>query len=271
MRALIILPTFNEVQNLKGVVEKIINLRIEADILIIDDNSIDGTREIASGLIEKYKETALWMIDKPLNFFHFNLEMENPLCITRRITGGGAIYHHGEITYSITTTLPNPLVPLNVDESYRHLEDFIINGIWKCGAEVNYRGTSRPRAKDFYCFARPSKYDVVKKGKKLAGSAQRRSKNLFLQHGSILLNLDELDAMFSVLKLDCNIEKAKQEFRGNVTSLDEITGKNLEKHEVAMRLTGEFEKTYAVTLTEDELTPDETRMSKELIKKYSLI
>ncbi|HBU08235.1 MAG TPA: hypothetical protein DEA99_03365, partial [Candidatus Omnitrophica bacterium] len=56
MRALIILPTFNEVQNLKGVVEKIINLRIEADILIIDDNSIDGTREIASGLIEKYKE-----------------------------------------------------------------------------------------------------------------------------------------------------------------------------------------------------------------------
>jgi len=73
--------------------------------------------------------------------------------ITRRITGGGAIYHHGEITYSITTTLPNPLVPLNVDESYRHLEDFIINGIWKCGAEVNYRGTSRPRAFLLFCQA----------------------------------------------------------------------------------------------------------------------
>ena len=64
MRALIILPTFNEVQNLKGVVEKIINLRIEADILIIDDNSIDGTREIASGLIEKYKEK-VFLIERP--------------------------------------------------------------------------------------------------------------------------------------------------------------------------------------------------------------
>ena len=188
--------------------------------------------------------------------------------ITRRITGGGAIYHHSEVTYSITTTLPSPLVPANVDDSYKHLEEFIINGVWKCGAEVNYRGTARPMAKDFYCFVRPSKYDVVKKGKKLVGSAQRRSKNLFLQHGSILLNLDELDTMFSVLKLDHNLEKAKQEFKGNVTSLDEITGKNLEKYEVAMRLVGEFEKTYGVTLTEDTLTPDETKLAKTLQPKY---
>ncbi|OGF50801.1 MAG: hypothetical protein A2231_05595 [Candidatus Firestonebacteria bacterium RIFOXYA2_FULL_40_8] len=191
--------------------------------------------------------------------------------ITRRITGGGAIYHHAEITYSITTTLPNPIVPSNVDESYKHLEDFIIKGIWKCGAEVDYRGTSRPMAKDFYCFVRPSKYDVVKKGKKLVGSAQRRSKNLFLQHGSILLDLDELDTMFSVLKLNCNIEKAKQEFRGNVTSLDEITGKNIERYEAAMRLVGEFEKTYGVSLVEGELTKPENELAKRLQQKYTLI
>ncbi|MEK6568566.1 MAG: polyprenol monophosphomannose synthase [Candidatus Omnitrophota bacterium] len=64
MRVLIILPTFNEAQNLKGVVEKIVNLRLEADILIIDDNSIDGTREMASGLIEKYKEK-VFLIERP--------------------------------------------------------------------------------------------------------------------------------------------------------------------------------------------------------------
>ncbi|MFH1074428.1 MAG: lipoate--protein ligase family protein [Candidatus Firestonebacteria bacterium] len=200
-----------------------------------------------------------------------------PLCetrgidITRRITGGGAIYHHAEITYSITTTLPNPIVPANVDESYRFLENFIVKGINKCGAEVNYRGVSKPRAEDFYCFVRPSKYDVVREGKKIVGSAQRRSKNLFLQHGSILLNLDELDSMFSVLKLNCGIEEAKKEFNENVTTLDEITGKNLEKYEVAMRLVGEFEKTYGVTLVEENLLPAEIEMSKTLIKKYSKV
>lgn len=64
MRVLIILPTYNEAQNLKGVVEKIINLRTGADILIIDDNSIDGTKEIASHLIVRYKEK-VFLIERP--------------------------------------------------------------------------------------------------------------------------------------------------------------------------------------------------------------
>lgn len=64
MRVLIILPTYNEAQNLRGVVEKIINLKLEADILIIDDNSIDGTRGIASGLVERYKER-VFLMERP--------------------------------------------------------------------------------------------------------------------------------------------------------------------------------------------------------------
>jgi len=190
--------------------------------------------------------------------------------ITKRITGGGAIYHHAEITYSITTTLPSPVVPANVDESYRFLEEFIIKGINKFGAGVSYRGNAKPMAKDFYCFVRPSKYDVVKEGKKIVGSAQRRSKNLFLQHGSILLNLDEIDTMFSVLKLDCGIEQAKKEFKENVTTLEEITGKTPEKYEVARALAGEFEKTCEITLVEDKLTPAEKELSGTLVKKYTL-
>ena len=66
MRALIILPTYNEAQNLRGVVEEIINLRLalDADILIVDDNSIDGTREAASHLVERYKEK-VFLIERP--------------------------------------------------------------------------------------------------------------------------------------------------------------------------------------------------------------
>jgi len=41
-------------------------------------------------LLSRYREAAKWMLDKPLNFYHFDLEMNNPLCLTRRITGCGA-------------------------------------------------------------------------------------------------------------------------------------------------------------------------------------
>jgi uncharacterized protein len=48
------------------------------------------TEEHRDNIIRQYHEIAAWLVDKPMNFYHFNLEMDNPLCLTRRITGCGA-------------------------------------------------------------------------------------------------------------------------------------------------------------------------------------
>lgn len=190
--------------------------------------------------------------------------------ITKRLTGGGAIYHHAEITYSITTVLPNPLVPANVDESYRFLEEFIIRGINKLGATAVYRGKADPKDKSVYCFVRPSKYDVVSGGKKLVGSAQRRSGKLFLQHGSILLNLDDLDIMFSVIKLDSDIFAAKKAFNKKVTALDAVLGKTPDKEALPRQLALSFKNTCNIKLFEAPLTAKEKELARSLVGKYTL-
>lgn len=46
--------------------------------------------ELLKEILEKYRQAARWLVDKPMKFYHFNLELDNPLCLTRRITGCGA-------------------------------------------------------------------------------------------------------------------------------------------------------------------------------------
>jgi uncharacterized protein len=55
-----------------------------------DNQEFALTEKHRDEIIRQYRETAAWLIDKPLIFYHFNLEMDNPLCLTRRITGCGA-------------------------------------------------------------------------------------------------------------------------------------------------------------------------------------
>ena len=239
----------------------------EALFLQSEKSGFDGTLRfyfwepacISLGYFQKPKET--------LNLLRCK---EFGIDITKRMTGGGAIYHHAELTYSITAALPSPLVPVNVDESYRCLEEFIVRGINNLGVTATYRGKADPKDKSVYCFVRPSKYDVVSGGKKLVGSAQRRTGKLFLQHGSILLNLNDLNKMLSVIKLDSDVSTAKKDFKEKVTALDAVLGKEPKKVEICKQLVLSFKETYNTTFAEESLTKKEANLAASLIKKYTL-
>ncbi len=64
MKTLVILPTYNEAGNILGIAEKILSLGDYVHILIVDDNSLDGTREIAGELTEKYKDR-VFLLERP--------------------------------------------------------------------------------------------------------------------------------------------------------------------------------------------------------------
>ncbi len=104
----------------------------------------------------------------------------------RRLSGGGAILHHQELTYSCTLPGTHPLAeePSRLyDELHRHIR----LALAELGARVEPRGIVEGDDKPFLCFARGDRRDLLCRGFKVVGSAQRRRRRAVLQHGSILL------------------------------------------------------------------------------------
>lgn len=114
------------------------------------------------------------------------------LPVVRRITGGRAVLHDSEVTYSVICPSEHPLFKQGITGAYGVISGCIINAL--SGAGIHATLANPPRkpaalAKDA-CFFSPSRCEVTVGGKKLVGSAQRRFKSAFLQHGSILLSAD---------------------------------------------------------------------------------
>lgn len=106
----------------------------------------------------------------------------------RRLSGGGAILHHLEVTYSFVL---GPQHPLAADPSdlYRRAHTAILNVLCDCGVEARLRGVDQKAGiEPFLCFSRGDKNDIVLGAVKIVGSAQRRRRGAVLQHGSLLLN-----------------------------------------------------------------------------------
>lgn len=117
--------------------------------------------------------------------------------LVRRITGGRAVLHDRELTYSVIA--PNSLGVFSggILDAYSAISLCIINALRDIGVEAGLERTGpRPGrgpagGAKAACFHTPSRYEVIASGKKLVGSAQRRFKKTFLQHGSILFAMDE--------------------------------------------------------------------------------
>ncbi len=117
---------------------------------------------------------------------------ESGLPVVRRITGGRAVLHDMEVTYSIITGSDNPLFSYGIEGAYSLISGCIIKALKDVGLDACFsRGVkaSRTGTRDA-CFYTPSRYEVMMGGRKLVGSSQRRFKNAFIQHGSILFNID---------------------------------------------------------------------------------
>jgi len=109
---------------------------------------------------------------------------------TRRSTGGGAIFHADEVTYSVVLPADDPRIPRPVAASYDWLHGAVREALATVGVSSEVRGPGSPAegADPFFCFARTAAIDLVAGGRKIVGSAQRRTRTAFLQHGSIPLS-----------------------------------------------------------------------------------
>lgn len=139
------------------------------------------------------------------------------LGFVRRPTGGRAVLHEHELTYSIIVSEDYPDMPQTVTEAYRVLSGGLLEGFRNLGLDAYFSvpDTEEKRAdlkkpKSAVCFDAPSWYELVVEGKKVAGSAQTRQKGVILQHGAILIDLDA-EKLLSVFRF--SNEEAKKRMR----------------------------------------------------------
>ncbi|MGA2254851.1 MAG: biotin/lipoate A/B protein ligase family protein [Thermoguttaceae bacterium] len=158
--------------------------------MAVDEMLLERAEEQATACLRFYR----W--SKPtlsLGYFQTYADrLEHPTSLTcavvRRLTGGGAILHDAELTYSIILPSTHPLAGRR-DELYQSIHGCLIETFKRLGITARLcekAGKSGASREPFLCFQRRSPGDVLIGRTKICGSAQRRRNGVVLQHGSLL-------------------------------------------------------------------------------------
>ncbi|HET6488212.1 MAG TPA: biotin/lipoate A/B protein ligase family protein [Syntrophales bacterium] len=208
---------------------------------------------------------SLGYFQKPFQEIHVDFCRREGIDIVRRPTGGKAVLHEHELTYSLVAAIDHPLFTADILETYRVISACIVEALNRLGLAPEMVSQGRSAAGtplEGYCFAAPSKYELLVKGRKICGSAQVRGGGTFLQHGSLLIDIDPVRAAAAM-----GIEAAS--ISRSTTTLREQLGRHIESEELARILRGAFEDTLGIHLAEAVLTGPEEALKQELLaEKY---
>jgi lipoate-protein ligase A len=211
-------------------------------------------------------------------FQHVGREIDEAECRrlgvdwVRRPTGGRAILHQAELTYSLVALEGNPLIEGSVRTSYRKVSTALVAGLRWLGAEAETTPAQGrgPGLGSAACFDAPSDFEITIGGRKLVGSAQTRRRGALLQHGSILLDVD-LDRQVAVLcpPRGMTRQQLAAHLRPRLISLREALGCEITAEELGTAVRIGFEQAWGITFREGSLTAKEQDRAKELQAKYA--
>ncbi|MBN2874778.1 MAG: lipoate--protein ligase family protein [Spirochaetales bacterium] len=162
--------------------------------------------------------------------------------VVRRLTGGGAVYHADELTYSVVVPESHPLARGGILESYRSICAGVIAGLEELGVRAQFAPLN----------------DIVSNGKKLSGNAQTRKHGCLLQHGTVLLGVD-LDAMFTVLRVPSEKLRGKliADVRARVSSVRSELGRTIPYEEAVVAFERGFGAAFGGLDDKTSPTPEE--------------
>lgn len=124
------------------------------------------------------------------HFLNLDFLKSKNINVTRRLTGGRALLHDKELTYSYICPISSLENGQSIVTSYKEISQFLIDGFEKLGIKLEF-GQKKPHTKFDYCMSISTGADLSFEGKKLIGSAQFRKEEYILQHGSILFDYDK--------------------------------------------------------------------------------
>lgn len=193
--------------------------------------------------------------------------------VVRRPTGGRAVLHTDELTYSVIAPPGEPRVLGTVLESYHRLAQALVGALDILGAQVTLNGgASAPShtTPNPVCFEVPSTYEITVGGRKLVGSAQARRKEGVLQHGSLPLTGD-LTRILQILVFpdEAARRRAAERLLKRATTLEMALGRRISWDEAARAVITAFGSVHELSLIPGNLTPDEESRTRELVRlKY---
>ncbi|MSQ46441.1 MAG: lipoate--protein ligase family protein [Ignavibacteria bacterium] len=179
---------------------------------------------------------------------------KNGIDVVRRPTGGSAVFHSEELTYSVIFPSDN----ISVQEIYSKISKVLISSLREIGIEAecinskNGFSSHFEDKKNISCFSSASKYEIQFNGKKIIGSAQRlfrnsSGRNVILQHGSILLGSKylEISEYFNYSTPTDKIEMENKMIE-NTNNISSICGRNIFYEEIKDRLINSFKKEWSI-------------------------
>ncbi|OLO42864.1 octanoyltransferase [Alkalihalophilus pseudofirmus] len=200
---------------------------------------------------------------------------EYGLGFVRRPTGGRGVLHDKELTYSVIVSEDHPDMPKTVTEAYRVISQGLLEGFKLLGLETYFSIPKTQQEKDALknprsavCFDAPSWYELVVEGRKVAGSAQTRQKGVILQHGSIILDLDE-DQLFDLFKYPSERvrERLQKNFKNKAVAINELRTSPVSYEEAKTAFKKGFEEGLNIQLEPYTITKREEELVQEIMEQ----
>jgi lipoyl(octanoyl) transferase len=180
--------------------------------------------------------------------------------VVRRPTGGRAILHTDELTYSVALPPEHPLAGVEIVESYRQISQALIQALVNLGAQPRSQRANKDALRNAgaICFEIPSHYEITVDGRKLIGSAQVRRRGGVLQHGSLPLEGDLARICDALAYPDeWTREAAKAKVHARAITLEEALGFHVDFDMAAAAIVEGFREVFEIDFVPDTLTAEE--------------
>lgn len=186
------------------------------------------------------------------------------IAVVRRMTGGGALFHADELTYSLVCSPEQIPATSSIKDSFRVLTAFLLAFYRSLGFMAGYAGDDMPGERGRlrrtpFCFAGRESYDILIGGRKIGGNAQRRLRQVIFQHGSIPRG-DRLAEGAACLR------QVPADIAGQATCLVR-EGRGEGEEQLGARLLDCFRHTLGVHLAEGRLLPEERATAARLLEE----
>jgi lipoate-protein ligase A len=208
-----------------------------------------------------------------------SVELDLEMCgrrgfgVVRRPTGGRAVLHAGELTYSVVGRSGEPPLGGTIAETYHAIADGLLLSLAELGVRAELAPVATaPRGRGEVappCFVSAGRFEMVVAGRKLIGSAQRRLGGAVLQHGSLLTDGTHVQ-LADVLRVRKEADRAaiRRTLAVKTTDLGAILSRSLEFNELACAMRTGFERAWGITFEDGALSERESEAVRRLTTEY---